>query len=516
MIKRRFILFFLLLVSFIFSYAQNEDKEITLDSSIFDIDVRLFDEYLAEHPEYMLKNRSKVECTRDFRHSNVLHYTPQNDTLPYFMVMIDHLMYDSLRQELKRYSEDVHAIYGYGILVDTVANGSPVQIKNLIKNYSDSLSVNGVLFVGDIAEAYFETQNDHDSIGKYRVWPCDLYYMDMDGVWADTDLNGIYDSHMGNCSPELYVGRISTKGMPELEENDSLKYKALRKWFENVHLYWWRASFQGEVKSLRYTDRNWVNSINVNTTEFLNISGKVNTDSISFGGGNFSKNDYLQRIMSNTYRFTQLASHSTPVLHQFSTNEYIYPWDILDANSSNLGYNLFCCSACNWEAPSISGYMGGSYLFGNKKTIAVVGTTKIGSMEQMEKFYKSFGSRKSIGLSMKEWWECIFNTNYSTNTRIWWFYGMTLLGDPNFYLRHEVTDYCCENLVLTSFPQGDNSNLVMRKAAASITLSNNYVIPQGVHVIADAPKITIQGRFVCPQGSSFETRNEGCSIVNIN
>jgi hypothetical protein len=510
--KRIFLLFFLLFVFLDFSSAQNVEKEITLDSSIFDIDIRLFDEYLAEHPEYLLKRNA--ESTRDFRHSNVLRYTPQNDTLPYFMVIADHLVYDSLRNELQKYSEDIHTIYGYGILVDTVANGSPIQIKDLIKTYYDSLSINGVLFVGDIAEAYFETQNDHNSIGNYQVWPCDLYYMDMDGVWADTLQNGIFDSHSGNCVPEINFGRISTKGMTELEENDSQKFKALKKWFENVHSYWWNASFQSETKSLRYTDQDWVNSININTPEFLKISGRVNTDSISYGGSDFSKDDYLQRIMSNNYRFTQLASHSTSVIHRFSNNEDIYAWEILDASSSNLGYNLFCCSACNWEAPSISGYMGGSYLFNNKKTIVVVGTTKIGSMEQMDKFYKSFGNKISIGLSMKKWWESIFNTNYSTNTRIWWFYGMTLLGDPNFYLRHEVTDYCCENLVVNSFPQNDFSNLVMKKAVNSITISGNYVIPHGVHVIEDAPKIKIQGRFVCPQGASFETRSEGCEIFS--
>lgn len=89
---------------------------------------------------------------------------------------------------------------------------------------------------------------------------------------------------------------------------------------------------------------------------------------------------------------------------------------------------------------------------------------------------------------------------------------MTLLGDPTINFRHQVGDVCVENLTLTSFPSNDYSNLVLFKAGSSITISENFEIPPGVHVIFDAPVVTFANGFSCPMGASFETRNEGCEL----
>ena len=72
--------------------------------------------------------------------------------------------------------------------------------------------------------------------------------------------------------------------------------------------------------------------------------------------------------------------------------------------------------------------------------------------------------------------------------------------------------HCVNDLVLTSFPQGDSSNLVLFRAANSITVSQNFVIPANVHVVFDAPTVTINPEFTCPVGASFEIRNEGCEL----
>lgn len=89
---------------------------------------------------------------------------------------------------------------------------------------------------------------------------------------------------------------------------------------------------------------------------------------------------------------------------------------------------------------------------------------------------------------------------------------MTILGDPMIYLRHQVSDICVANLTLTSFPSDNHSNLVMFKAGNQIKVTGNFTIPQGTHVIFDAPKVTFEKGFKCPMGASFETRNEGCEL----
>ena len=414
-------------------------------------------------------------------------------------------MYDSLFVEVKRYSEDIHTIYGYGVYVESVSGGTSEEIKSLILAYQNNLC--GVLFVGKIAESLFEVTNDHGE-GGYQRWPCDLFYTDLDGLWTDTDQNGILDSHVGNVAPDIMLGRISTTGMPSLDSTS-----AFRELFNRDHKFWWDSSFQSEMKSLAYTNPPWsYNASEFNSTQFNLLSGETNTDSFRYGFyTDFSSSDYLSKVSSGLYRFTQLASHSCPQSHSFYNNETIGVQDVIQSQSSNIAYNLYCCSACNWMLPNNYGYMGGAYLFGGSKTLAVLGSTKVGSMLGFNKFYSPLRRGKSIGESLKEWWIAQCGSTHSLN-EIHWFYGMTLLGDPNINFRYSVSNYCVDNLSLSVFPQNDTSNLIMNKAANSIALSGNYVIPQGVHVIEDAPQIVIHGSFKCPVGASFETRNEGCNI----
>ena len=89
---------------------------------------------------------------------------------------------------------------------------------------------------------------------------------------------------------------------------------------------------------------------------------------------------------------------------------------------------------------------------------------------------------------------------------------MTILGDPIIDFRYNVSNKCVNNLVLTSFPSDNSSNLVVYKAGNSITVSGNFVIPQGVHVVFDAPTVVFDNNFTCPLGASLETRHEGCEL----
>lgn len=109
-----------------------------------------------------------------------------------------------------------------------------------------------------------------------------------------------------------------------------------------------------------------------------------------------------------------------------------------------------------------------------------------------------------------QWWNCWGNNH--TDTIKYWTYGMTILGDPTIDFRYKVSDLCLSNLSLTTFPSNNTSNLVLYKAGNKITVSGNYIIPQGVHVIFDAPQVEFEENFSCPLGASFETRNEGCEL----
>ncbi len=470
-----------------------------------------FDEGLVHIDNSFLRISFPGACLRStvrpsikgvFSHNLKIHYTPNNTNSPYYLIIAENSLYNSLSKEIKIYAEDSHAIFGYGIYVETVQYSTPEDVKSLITSYSNNLI--GVLLIGDVGECMYEVSNDHGSDG-YRQWPCDLFYTDLDGTWTDSDSNGIYDGHSGNVAPEIFLGRLSAKGLSAYGDEEDL----IRRQLQKSHDYWWKTSFHTQERTLNYIDQDW-NTLFPSSTIKDVFSTLYITDVRANITPIFSVSDYLSRISSNTYGFTHLASHSDPVQHYFS-NGNIYNYGLISINSNNYAYSLFCCSACNWLGGNSYGYLGGAYLFNNGKTIAIIGTTKTGGMftESTPYFYSHLAT-KNLGESFLQWWHCWGNTH--TDTIKYWIYGMTILGDPTIDFRYHVSDLCVNNLSVTSFPSNNTSNLVIYKAGNKITVSGNFVIPQGVHVVFDAPQVEFEGTFYCPLGASYETRDEGCEL----
>lgn len=482
-----------------YQHNLNIEQDTLLDSHCFDLDDSLL---CVDYPEIQIKPNHMPFTSYPFTHILKKHYTPNDSSCGDYLILTTPSLYDSLSYELQTYIEDVHAIYGYGIYLETVKNGNSKNLKSLILSYQNSLK--GVFFVGSLGEGMFEIDNDHGTYG-YRKWPCDLYFMDIDGVWDDSDNNGIFDTHTGNVSPDIFFGRLSAKNIPIYYGSE---VSLIRKQFQKSHTFWWKSSFHRPDSILNYIDRDWRSIFMPNNIAPSLPQGVV--DDIRYGTDScFSPGDYLQRITKPYYGFVHLAAHSNPSLHSF-TNGTVTTADLSQNQSNSYVYLLFCCSACNWKANVSNGYLGGAYLFNQGKTMAVVGSTKTGSMGSPTKFCSSLPSNH-IGNALVNWWK-YYHGEYHEPEDISWGYGMTLLGDPTIKLWHNVNDICEENLVLTQYPDNNHSNLVMWKAESNIVVESTFVIPQGVHVILDAPNVIFKSGFSCPIGASFETRNEGCEL----
>ena len=471
------------------------------DENIFQIDDSLLVLY---GPEMCIKPAQQFNQPNVFlNYDEKIYFTPNDSTKSNFLVITTPELWTALQDEIKTYAEDVHAIYGYGVYVDEVSTNSPEQLKSVIINHQNNLC--GVVLIGDFVACMHEISNDHNQYG-YRRWPCDLFYMDLDGMWLDSDSNGIYDNHTGNVAPEIYLARLSANGLSALGNESSL----IRKQLVKSHSFWWDSSFFHQDTALNYINRDWVYSSPASDISHVFSTNVV--DDIKYGIDScFSKADYLSRINQPQYGFTYLAAHSSHILHQFPDGN-LDVLQIKDIPSNNYAYNLFCCSALNWLATNMyNAYLGGTYLFNDGKTLAIIGSTKTGSMQGRKYFHNQF-SQKNIGAAFHYWWNHYYSTNYHSDNAVSWSYGMTILGDPTIHFRHNVHNYCENDLLLESFPQNNHSNHILYKAGNSVTVTNKFVIPIGVHVIFDAPSIVIEEGFVCPKGATFETRNEGCKL----
>lgn len=463
-------------------------------SELFAEDVRLLDEQ-EQTESYSVEMLS----TAPFTHSKVLSLEwniPALSDIDKLLVLANSDIYDQIADKIERYAYDIATAYDCDVIVEKIGGGTHVDIKNLILSYQTNL--NGVVFIGDIPYASFELANDHNKYG-YRKWPCDLYYMDLDGTWEDADGNSIYDTHTGNRLPEIFVGRISTINMGR----SASEIELLNSYFDKNHEFWNGPTTVNGQSGLSYVDKDWAD-LSSHKSDIQYLYGSANYESKIYGDANFGKADYLSRLNNYDYEFIHVSCHTSPTYMAMSGGS-ISANEIYANGTDAIGYNLFCCSACNWTATSsssTSGFLAGSYIYNpHKKSLVAVGSTKTGSMLYFSDFFIPLGQGKPIGIAFKEWWSVV--NRYAEQSRISWFYGMTIIGDPMINFFHVSN---AEEITLNSFDTYDPSPYRNIVAWYAIT-ANDYMIPAGKHVTFNAPVVTINDGFSCDANGSFIINN---------
>jgi hypothetical protein len=188
----------------------------------------------------------------------VLDTVISNGDAPWVSIYTDSVYAWDLRKELDTLSAHLWRD-GFSVLRRSVRREvHPETLKAFIKRDYDSLHIEGALFVGRIPVAWFQVRNDHDQFG-YAWWPCDLFYMDLNGEWRDDSIHAgiggpgqdsIYDFHTGNVAPEIYVGRLMPTGLPS-------QLTRLRHYFRKDNAFR-RDTLRLPSKALFFIDDDWV------------------------------------------------------------------------------------------------------------------------------------------------------------------------------------------------------------------------------------------------------------------
>ena len=430
------------------------------------------------------------------------------------LIVVKENVYSAIPSYILRYAHDIHNTFGCAIDIYSVSGETASQIRNLLQNNSNNLD--GAVLIGDIIHANFYHPDSivrGDTIWKHETFPCDLYYMDLDGFWTlKTGHTDTYDIHSGKVMPEIFVGRINTATMGRSEIAE------LKAYFDKNHQYWTGKKQLNKKKALTFTGPDWDGFFQEFRTAVSPLYGDSNYVAF-YGNSYFTKANYCTSLQNSNYEFIQLACHSNFRIHNFKTtaDSILSSGEISVLNTLQIGYNLFCCKACNWVTRSSSPCLGEGYLYGqnsNSSALAVIGSTKTGSMLGFEEFYTPLGMGKCIGQSFKDWW-----INHLGNTHdgytVHWHYGMVILGDPliNFNYSNE-----CDNIMTLN--GGEEITNRMYYAQNQIKVQN-YSITQGQHVTLSAPTIQITGPFVCNSSSLIAGPFDSCicnarSIDNYN
>jgi len=349
-------------------------------------------------------------------------------------VLVNSAIYSGIEGSLARYADDVEKT-GLSVVIYSGTWGTPTDIRSLLQAGQPDLV--GALLIGDMPVAWYEIDNDFGTYG-YTNFPIDLFYMDLNGTWTDSDNNGIYDNHTGHVAPEIWVGRLYASS---LTGDETL---LLQNYFDKNHRYR-TLSLSLPNRALVYVDDDWNYSADGwNSDVGLLYENRTLVKDLA----TTAAEDYKNRL-TQSYEHIFLAAHSSPDLHQFTTGyflgiplyDYVYSSDIRNIDPHTLFYNLFACSNARYIE---NDYMAGWYIFADTYGLAAVGSTKTGSMLGFQYFYDPLSQDKNFGEAFKEWFAIQGITHQS------WHYGMVLLGDPT--LTPKIKDVSISSSDITYHP----------------------------------------------------------------
>lgn len=330
---------------------------------------------------------------------------------PMIIIFVDSDLMPDIEEDIDVYSLTLTNI-GYNVVVSEASGGTVEDLKNQIINYwNTAYNVTGVVLIGDFPVAWFYYDDEE--------FPCDLFLMDLDGNWVDGNNDGLYDSHTdgsGDTAPEIYLGRIDASNIPG-GTIDAVSIT--KKYLYKVHEFW-----MGDISrngcALTYTDHDWMD-----WEDLKHSIGYAYDDYEAIVYPDVNRNDYLNNRLPDSYEFIQLACHSWSYGHDFTDGGTAFSYNIRSAPPMALFYNLFCCGALRFTDYNC---LGNAYILNtDSPSLVVVGSTKSGSMLDFRYFYEPIAQGYSFGAAFQKWFE--YKYPYDQD-EIYWFYGMTILGDP--------------------------------------------------------------------------------------
>lgn len=404
------VLVLLIMPFIVYAEAGEDEKDEDIEAAADSITAG----YAEQMDSLLWKNPYNSDnSVKDFRYASVydpyffhkpVYANAKDSAIIDILILVKQSVYRQLQADIQQYSDDLYHKAGLTSVVEELNYENFYQVKKIILSYN-SASLLGAVLIGDIAYARFEHIEKQADRSRVMVnWPCDLYLMDLDGGWKDNDANGIFDDHYGKVQPEIFVSRINAKS----SERFGSELALLHQFFVKDHTFW-EGNAPVYTKALAYTSNDWCGKSDFGKRGIRYLYGASNyskieeTTAVSFG-----KQDYLYQSQYN-YGLIQLAAHSNYTHHYLnnnlgSTDVTVTPNNIMQVTTSPLTYNLFCCSALDWTQ-SANNELGASYIFNGDNTLAIVGSTKTGSMLKFRNFYKPLAINDRWGTSFVDWFK---------------------------------------------------------------------------------------------------------------
>jgi len=339
------------------------------------------------------------------------------------VIVVNSSLQSSIQNSLNLYMEDLKK-EGYSVKQKNwvLVGSTPTDLRDYLKSEYANDGLQGALFIGDLplarSEAY-EYDNDHYYV--YREWPCDLFFMELNATWTDSDNNGIFDTVSGDAGPEIWVGRLYGSNMPLMGSEPAIVINYIKK-NRNYRLGVLRTA----TRALAYIDEVQRSTAN-NFLLLPNVYSDVTLIDDSSQTSQTTASGYKDKLDDN-YEWIAVEAHSTSQYHYFLINNgtewdgTVFSLDIKQIDPVGLFYTLHACSTGRFTDANC---LGSAYIFTDTYGLLAVADAKPSGTGAWWEFYSPLRSGSSIGEAFKSWSR--YHLSFPGDGSHW---GWTLLGDP--------------------------------------------------------------------------------------
>lgn len=335
-----------------------------------------------------------------------------------FLIIVNEELYPQINDKLM--DEYVPQLEGDGISVEvwTTLYGTPEDLRDAMADY---YSINGFYYCMQVGEFPPPLSEIGFFPGESTPYPIDFFFMDLDGEWIDYDEDGYYDDHTGSLEPDIVFGRLAAY---TLSYGSSDEAELVNHYLDKNLAYRRGETTEVFERALAFIDDDWFYWAYSDWGYWL---AWAYPDTEIVADYRTTADEYRDMLDDN-YEYIFLAAHSNPNMHQFKIGEEwesdtVHYTDIINIQPIAQHYNFFCCSSAQY---TFSNYIVGWYIFNEGDYgLMGIGSAKTGSMLYYEDFYPLLAAEGyTFGEAFRYWLEM------NSEVDRWWFYGMTLIGDP--------------------------------------------------------------------------------------
>ena len=404
---------------------------------------------------------------------------------PLVLVIVHSSIYATVESSLNQYAADVEN-EGFSVdIIETsqIQNETPQGIRSHLQSAMNCNLV-GALFVGDIPEVWYE-------VGDEKILT-DMYYKDLNGLWSDSDGDGVYDEHSGDISPEIWLGRLKTSTIAGDEAS------LIRNYFTKNHKYrngllvlpWWR--------SLAYIDDdglNWTEEAELSLSQIYTEVTLVADPATTNAG------DYQSRLKDPFgYEWVYLMCHGSYDFHSFKVPEEqdpslwegtVFSWEYQSIDPRAFFYLFFVCSAAKYAEP---GYLAGSAISTDTYGLVSIGSTDKAFSISPLRFFTSLSKGKTIGDAFQEWLaeQSEENSEPQEGDRYQTlFYGLTIVGDPTLRL-YRNQNVLLHDISITNVTTKLGSTKDELTLSVTATIENKGNFPENFNFAISAGPYTLK------------------------